>query len=54
MWEEGLGDDGMNPKPIKKLLLGAESYVTLLLLGRAFSKSPKFVCPPLSEIDLEW
>ena len=36
----------MNPKPDKKLSLGAESHVTLLL-GRAFSPSPKFFCPPL-------
>ena len=31
--EDGLGDDGMNPKPIKKLLLGAESYVTITWKG---------------------
>ena len=31
----GGGDDWMNPKPNKKLSLGAESYVTQLL-GKAF------------------
>ena len=41
------GDDGMNPKPIKKMLLGAECYV------RVFAHSPKIFWPPLSEIDLE-
>ena len=25
----GVGGDGMNSKPIKKLLLGGESYVTI-------------------------
>ena len=40
MGKGGLGDDGLKPKPIKKLLLGSESYVTIEL-GRAFSKSPK-------------
>ena len=49
---EEWGDDGMSPKPIKKLSLGAESYVTILL-GRVFSHSPEFFWSPLSEIDLE-
>lgn len=39
-------NDGMNPKPINKLSLGAKSYVTIRL-GRAFSHSPKFFCPAL-------
>ena len=34
------GDDGMNPKPNKKLSLGAGSYVTIAWKG--FSHSPKF------------
>jgi len=29
----GVGNDGMNPKPNKKLLLGAESYVTITWKG---------------------
>ena len=37
----GWEDDEMSPKPIKKLSLGAKSYVTILL-GRAFSHSPWF------------
>ena len=40
-------------KPIIKLPFGVASYVTTLLLGRAFSHSPKFFRPPLSEIHLE-
>ena len=39
------GDDRMNPKPNKKLSLGAGSYVTIA--WRGFSHSPKFFCPPL-------
>ena len=37
----GAEDDGMNPKLIKKLSLGAESYVTITLKGfftRTFSQ----------------
>ena len=37
--------DGMNPKPNKKLSLGAGSYVTIAWKG--FSHSPKFFCPLL-------
>ena len=40
-----VGDEGMNLKPIKKLSLGAGSYVTITWKG--FSHTPKFFCPPL-------
>ena len=32
-WGGGEGDEGMSPKPIKKLSLGAESYVTITWKG---------------------
>ena len=35
----------INPKPNKKLSVGAESYVKIAWKG--FSHSPKFFCPPL-------
>ena len=38
-------DEGMNLKPIKRLSLGAGSYVTITWKG--FSHTPKFFCPPL-------
>ena len=41
----GGGGDGINPKPNKKLSLGAGSYVTIAWKG--FSHSSKFFCPPL-------
>ena len=40
-----MGDESMNLEPIKKLSLGAGSYVTITWKG--FSHSPKFFCPPL-------
>ena len=41
----GGGDDGMNPKPNKKLSLEAESYGTIAWKG--FFTQPKFFCPRL-------
>ena len=44
----GGGNERMNPKPNKKLSLEAEKQSPRgLLLGMAFSHSPKFFCPPL-------
>ena len=40
-----LSDEGMNPKRIQKLLLGAESYVTIT--WRDFSPRNKSFSPPL-------
>ena len=44
-WGGEVGDEGMNLEPIKKLSLGAGSYVTITWKG--FSHTPKFFCPPL-------
>ena len=41
----GVEDDGRNPKRIKKLLLGAEFYVTIT--EKRFPHSPKFFWPLL-------
>ena len=35
----GGGDEGMNPKPLKKLSLGAESHVTITWKGFFFTQS---------------
>ena len=40
-----VGDDAMNPKPMKKLSLKP---------GRDFSHSPKFFCSPLKLITVLW
>ena len=40
-----VADEGMNLEPIKKLSLGAGSYVTITWKG--FSQTPEFFCPPL-------
>ena len=40
-----VADEGMNLEPIKKLSLGAGSYVTITWKG--FSHTPEFFCPPL-------
>ena len=45
-WGGGGTDDGMNPKPNKKLPLEAESHGTIAWKG-FFTHIPKFFCPPL-------